>query len=107
MLILLQHVNQLAYEIDLEQSLRKAEAIYRQIKTTKNIPAVVRDILGLAALPEDSANQNENSREQSSETEEYSSVESSNTFFLSKESDSSKNSFKEFAFENSINFSYL
>lgn len=42
-----QHINDISLRIDLEATLKKAEAIYRQIASSPNVPDSVRTVLGL------------------------------------------------------------
>lgn len=44
---LFQHVNEMSYKINLEETLKKAEAIYLQIRDSKYRSDVVETILGL------------------------------------------------------------
>ncbi|GIY88034.1 hypothetical protein CDAR_516172 [Caerostris darwini] len=48
---ILKHVNEMSYKINLEDTLRKAEAIYLQIKNSKYRSDVVETILDLEHLP--------------------------------------------------------
>ncbi|GIY65308.1 TBC1 domain family member 15 [Caerostris extrusa] len=48
---ILKHVNEMSYKINLEETLRKAEAIYFQIKNSKYRSDVVETILDLEHLP--------------------------------------------------------
>lgn len=43
----MQHVNELSYNIDLEKVLKKAEAIYIQVKTSEKLTNELRQIMGL------------------------------------------------------------
>ncbi|XP_069977503.1 TBC1 domain family member 15 [Penaeus vannamei] len=44
---ILKHINDISLRIDLEATLKKAEAIYRQIASSPNVPDSVRTVLGL------------------------------------------------------------
>ncbi|XP_048865269.1 TBC1 domain family member 15 isoform X1 [Brienomyrus brachyistius] len=46
---ILKHINELSMKLDVEEILQKAEAIYRQIESCKDLPSSVGEILGFQA----------------------------------------------------------
>ncbi|XP_041352062.1 TBC1 domain family member 15-like isoform X2 [Gigantopelta aegis] len=51
---ILKHINDISLSIPLEDTLKKAEGIFLQLKTYKKLPVTVKEILGLTSSPQSS-----------------------------------------------------
>lgn len=50
-LSLFQHINDICFAINLDESLKKAEGIFEQLKLCKKTPSHVKEIIGLEVMP--------------------------------------------------------
>lgn len=96
---ILQHINELANNIDSDMILRKAEGIYFQLSTASKIPSAVREIIGLPPLPQ-------------LDSDEVVSVKSDSnkeSIIENEKNDTTYSPFEnnEIAFDNSLSLQYL
>lgn len=103
----MQHINDLANNLDLEPILRKAEGIYLQIKTAARIPNPVREIIGLEPLPELEISETETENNENNQTNGNNAEAVHNGIHGNIDTISFSVDTQELAFEQSMNMQYL